>query len=529
MPPKFRELFPCHLLLAAICLVMILPIHTDAALVLPRVFSDHAVLQKSARTPVWGTAVPGEMITIQLGSVSAQAKADGKGAWRAYLDLRQVGEGPFELTVTAPSGSQKLSDILVGQVWLCSGQSNMRYHLDRGTGGKEEAAAANDPKLRFLSVGLKVSATPVPDIKERWATCDPKTAADFSAVGYYVGKCLRESTKEPVGLIDASWAGCCIEAWMPTATLAADPDFQPILERWAKKAADYPARKAEFDQKKAELMAAWEQDAAKAKAEGKPEPEKPGPGPGNPDSLDLPSGLYNGMLLPLVPYGMRGVVWYQGEQNSGRGFQYRKLLPAMIADWRKIWDEGDFPFMIVQIPNVGKPETEPKSSVWAELREAQAMALKLPNTGMVVTIDVGEENQVHPSDKKSVGMRMGRLIEKQVYGLPVQGAVLGPTFKEMKVEGSDVHISYTDAAGLRTRDGQPPTDFAIAGADRKYVWAEAKILGETVVLHSDKVPAPVSARYDWADAPHGNLCNADGLPAAPFRTEDSQTASRNSR
>jgi sialate O-acetylesterase len=223
------------------------------------------------------------------------------------------------------------------------------------------------------------------------------------------------------------------------------------------------------------------------------------------------------------------VVWYQGEQNTGRGFQYRKLLPALIQDWRSLWKQGDFPFLIVQLPNFGKVKPDPTFSLWAELREAQTMALAVPNTFLAVTIDVGEDADVHPKDKKTVGQRLARIAAKNIDKLPLVEHVHGPTFKAMKVEGDAVRIEFEHAQGLKTKDGKAPTDFAICGADRKFVWADAAIDGESVIVRAAKVLNPVAIRYAWADAPHGNLYNADNLPAAPFRTDDFPTASRNNR
>jgi sialate O-acetylesterase len=518
-----------------VLLAAMLPLTALAApvekLAVPRVFSDHAVLQKSARTPVWGWAPAGEEVAVELKGTPASAKATtgAEGNWRVDLDLSAVGEGPFELVITGASGSVTLTDILVGEVWLFSGQSNMRFHLARGTGGEADAAQASDPQLRLLSVGLKISNEPVHDIKQRWTTCDPKTAGEFSAVGYYVGRELRKSVKGPVGLVSICWAGSPIEAWMSPAALAGDPDFLPITEKWAKRVAEYPAKKAEWEANKVELLAKWEADAAAAKAAGQREPVKPGGPNGGPDSLDTPSGLYHGEILAFAPYAMRGVVWYQGEQNSGRGFQYRKLLPALIADWRGLWNQGEFPFIIIGIPNFGKVKPDPGFSMWAELREAQAMAdASVPGTELVCTIDLGEDGDVHPKDKRSVGLRAARVIEKQVYQVTT-AEVFGPVFREMSVENGAIRVKFNHAEGLKAKDGGPLKEFAISGADRKFAWAEAVIEGDTVLLRSEKVPNPVAARYNWADAPHGNLYNAADLPAAPFRTDDFPAQSRDSK
>ncbi|HEY8966830.1 MAG TPA: sialate O-acetylesterase [Candidatus Methylacidiphilales bacterium] len=508
--------------LLAICagLSALLP-SLAGAVTLADVFSDHAVVQRGEQTPVWGTAAPGEKVSIHLGNASAEATADSDGRWKTVLDLGKEGDGPFELTADGPSGKASRTDILVGEVWICAGQSNMHYHLSDTTGGAEEAAQASDPKLRFLNLGMKVAESPTTAVRDKWAVCDPRSAGAFSGVGYHMGRVLRERLDRPVGLVGISWAGTCIEAWMSPEALSSDPDFKPILDRWEKKLADYPAKKAEYEQNRPALLAAWQQEADQAKAEGRPAPSKeslePPHGAG---SLEEPSGLYHGEVTPVAPYGIAGILWYQGEQNVGRAFQYRKLLPALIADWRKLWGRGNAPFVVVQLPNYGKPEAQPRSNNFAELREGQALAaVQVPAAALVVTIDVGEEGNIHPKDKKTVGVRAGKLIAKEFYASPLAEEVRGPTFRELAVEGDALRVRFDHAGGLKTRDGQPPTDFAVAGADGRYVWAQAAIEGDAVVLRAPGVASPASVRYDWAGSPHGNLCNGDGLPAAPFRTD----------
>ncbi|SDU29308.1 sialate O-acetylesterase [Verrucomicrobium sp. GAS474] len=497
------------------------PPSLSEAVTLADIFSDHAVVQRGEKTPVWGTAAPGEKVSVHLGTASAEATAGPDGLWRTALDLRKEEDGPFDLVADGADGKTVRSDILVGEVWICAGQSNMHYHLSDSTGGAEEAAQASDPKLRFLNLGMKVAEAPTTAIRDKWAACDAKSAGAFSGVGYHMGKVLREQLNTPVGLVGISWAGTCIEAWMSPEALSSDVDFKPILDRWERKLADYPAKKAEYDRNRDALLAAWQQEADKAKAEGKPAPSRdslePPHGAG---SLEEPSGLFHGEVTPVAPYGIGGILWYQGEQNVGRAFQYRKLLPALIADWRKLWGRGDFPFVLVQLPNYGKPETQPRSNNFAELREGQAQAAaRLPNAALVVTIDVGEEGNIHPKDKKTVGIRAGRLIAKEFYAAPLPGEVRGPTFRDLAVEGESLRVRFDHAAGLATSDGQPPSDFAVAGADGRYVWAQASIEGDAVVLRAPGIPSPATVRYDWAASPRGNLRNGDGLPAAPFRTD----------
>jgi len=506
-------------ILTTVAFLLISPLASFATVSLPGIFSDHAVLQRAEHVPIWGTAAPGEKIILRIGNASARATAQADGTWTTFVNLKTEKEGPLELTVEGEGNKITLTDILIGEVWLCSGQSNMRLHLSETTGGKEESARAANPRIRLLSVGLNVADKPFARLREKWTVCDPKTAAEFSAVGYYTGKTLQQNLNVPIGLISISWAGTCIEAWMSPQALASDPDFKPITDRWAQKEADYPAKKAAYDQNKDALMAAWRQQVEEAKAKSAREPFPPVP-PAGPLSLERPSGLYYGEISPVAPYRLGGVLWYQGEQNVGRAFQYRKLLPALIADWRSLWTQADLPFVIIQLPNFGKPESQPRSNNFAELREGQALAAaNVPNAALVVIIDAGEEANIHPKDKLTVGVRAGRLIAKDFYRAPISEDVHGPTLAAVTVAGSTLRVRFDHAAGLKTRDGKPPTDFAIAGTDARYVWADATIEGDTVVLKSPSVPAPATVRYDWATAPHGNLCNGDGLPAAPFRTD----------
>ena len=514
-----RPLPRCGRILLTATGLLFSAVSSFATVALHGIFSDHAVLQRAERVPVWGTAAPGEKIALRIGNASARATAQADGSWKAFLNLQTEKEGPFEFVVEGEGNKITLTDILIGEVWLCSGQSNMRFHLSKSAGGEEEATRAANPKIRLLSVGLNVADQPVTRLREKWTVCDPNTAATFSAVGYYTGKTLQQNLNVPIGLISISWAGTVIETWMSPQALASDPDFKPITDRWAQKEAEYPQKKAEYDQNKDALMAAWRQQADEAKAKGLREPFPPAPPPA-PLSLARPSGLYYGEISPVAPYRLGGVLWYQGEQNVGRAFQYRKLLPALIADWRSLWNQSDLPFVIIQLPNFGKPESQPRSNNFAELREGQALtASTVPHTALVVTIDAGEEADIHPKDKKTVGVRSGRLIAKEFYRAPIPEAVRGPTFANATVKDNSLRVRFDHATGLKTRDGKPPAYFAIAGTDGRYVWADATIEGDTVVLKAASVPVPATVRYNWATAPHGNLCNSADLPAAPFRTD----------
>jgi sialate O-acetylesterase len=318
----------------------------------------------------------------------------------------------------------------------------------------------------------------------------------------------------PIGLIHTSWGGTPSEAWTRREILEKEPDAAPILERHDEAVAKYPEAKKEYEQKVEE----WKKTAEQAKSENKPAPQRPWPplGPGHSHS---PSGLYNAMLAPLIPYGIKGAIWYQGETNAGRAYQYRKLFPAMIKNWRNDWGQGDFPFLFVQLANYMAVKPEPVESYWAELREAQLMTLDLPNTGMAVIIDIGEADDIHPRNKQDVGKRLALWSLAKSYGKEL--VYSGPIFKSMTIKNGKAILNFDHVGGgLIARPNEPLKGFAIAGADRKFVWADAKIEGNQIVVSSDKVINPVAVRYAWADNPVCNLYNKEGLPASPFRTDD---------
>jgi len=317
-----------------------------------------------------------------------------------------------------------------------------------------------------------------------------------------------------VGLIHSSWGGTPAESWTSMAGLQSDPMYKHILERWEKVLANYPQAKADFDKK----LDQWKEVAKKAKAEGEKPPDKPRKpwGPGHPWT---PAGLYNAMVSPLVPYAIQGVIWYQGESNADRAWQYRKLFPLMIEDWRASWGQGPFPFLFVQLANWQERQPEPGESDWAELREAQLMTLDLPNTGMAVTIDIGEAEDIHPKNKQEVGRRLALNALANTYGKEV--VYSGPIYKSMKQKGNKIVLSFSHTDhGLEARGGGPLKGFAIAGEDRQFVWANAEIDGTKVVVWSDELAEPVAVRYAWAINPECNLYNGAGLPASPFRTDD---------
>ena len=649
---------------------------------LPAIISDHMVLEKSAKVPIWGKADPGEAVTVTLNGQTAKATADAAGKWTAVLDLKSSAPGPFEMTV---EGKNKLvlADVVVGEVWVASGQSNMEFTVPRGIGAEEEIANSANPLLRQFLVKKNSTSEAVEDTEGTWVAASPETTGGFSAVGYFFGKKLQDDLKVPVGLIHTSWGGTPSEAWTSVEAIDSVPDLKASRERLWATLKDYPVKKQVFidgfgawikengrEDKPVPDAAAFAGEAVSAEgwvpvkipgpvtAQGLPDsgaiwlrkevdiqnktasnlqlslpidgfdsvywngrllkqttyqdfaglgnvrrygpydipaaevkegknvlairlyepvgPAKfsgepkagsislagewqgkaefefpaldaqklaaaPQPPANPPGAQNVASYLFNGMIHPILPYAIRGAIWYQGEANAGRAYQYRTAFPLMITDWRKQWNQGDFPFYFCQLANFMAKKPEAGDSNWAELREAQSLTLKLPNTGQAVLIDIGESGDIHPRNKKDVGDRLALIALARDYkkNLPYSG----PVYDSMKIADGKAVISFKQVADglvakplpetydvksqthetaplLRNSPGSQLEGFAVCGEDKKWVWADAKIHGKTVVVSSDKVPAPVAVRYAWADNPTCNLYNSAGLPASPFRTDD---------
>ncbi len=476
---------------------------------LASIFAEGMVLQRGAPIPVWGTADPGEEVTVSIGGRSARANADSGGRWRATLEPLEAGRG-LEL-LAAGWNRLAVRDVRVGEVWVCSGQSNMEWPVNRSAGAEEEAARPADADLRFLVVPHRVSGEPQQEFDARWVEASPTSVPSFSAVALAFGRELRASLGVPVGLVRATWGGTPAEAWTPRQGLETSEVLRPILERWTKNLAEYPEAMKKFE----EQTAHWKEASSKAKAEGKAEPRAPSAPPG-PEHPHRASGLWNGMVAPLVPFAIRGAIWYQGESNASRAEQYATLFPEMIRRWREAWGQGEFPFLFVQLANF-RPGGKADGVTWAELRDAQRRTLTLPHTAMAVTIDIGEPGDIHPRNKTEVGRRLSLAAKARVYGL---GAIdSGPLFRSDSVEGDALRLHFDHAkGGLVARGGL--AGFEIAGEDRRFVPAQARIDGETVLLRSPEVPRPVAARYAWADDPPVSLFNKAGLPASSFSTKD---------
>jgi len=630
---------------------------------LPAIFGDHMVLQCNMPVPIWGWAKPNEEVAVILkGKKPLVTKANEQGRWMVKLPPQPAG-GPHELIIRTREETIRFRDVLFGEVWVCSGQSNMEWPVAWAQNAKEEIATANFPQIRFFVVEKSIALEPQTDCKGRWVVCSPETIGGFSAVGYFFGREIHQRLKVPVGLIGTYWGGTPAEAWTELKALESDPDFKPILERlprdretlrrlqeqyeqalaeWNRKiilrdpgnkGEEMGWAKPEFDDSDWATMelprifersmnidgAVWfrkvvnipenwagkdlvlslgpidDYDTTYFNGEriGSTGPETPNswtvprrykvpgklvkPGAnliavrvfdmlenggftGLPDQMRLelaegrgepislagswkfkvefardasklpprpqppinnwtPTGLFNAMVAPLIPYAIRGVIWYQGESNVARAYQYRKLFPALINSWRKAWGQGDFPFLFVQLANYLERRQEPTESAWAELREAQLLTLKtVPNTGMAVAIDIGEANDIHPRNKQDVGKRLALAALAIAYGQKI--VYSGPIYRSMKIEGNKIRLFFDHVGSGLVAKGDKLVGFAIAGKDRKFVWANAKIEGNTVVVWNEQVPEPVAVRYAWADNPECNLYNKEGLPASPFRTDD---------
>ena len=634
----------------------------DPALpLLAPLFSDHAVLQRDRPASVWGWAKPGVPVSVTLGdSAAITATAGTDGRWQASLAPHAAG-GPYTLTASAGARSVTAKDVLIGDVWLCSGQSNMEFPVAAAKDPVIEKAAANFPHIRHIGIGRLIAGEPQKTHAGAWTVCSPETVSQYTAAGYYFARKLHQDLRIPIGLVNSSYGGTRAECWLSAEALRAIPEFAPKADAFIDLVArsraqrestgkDYDTLVREWyqanDPGSAGEPAAWAapeaattdgwsdvtlpnklKSGAKAvpaeftgtvwlrrdfdvppEAAGKagmlnlirvkdmnaawingrsigdsesvnwlrkqrvpagllqagrntvairlvcldgecgltgaaadlaltPEGQPPlplagtwrlrlgtsfaaaPPVPVRFDRVPGPTSLYNGMIAPLLPLTITGTLWYQGEANTDAAYSYRSLLPALIRDWRGRFAQGDTPFLIVQLPNHMGRNAKPESSAWAELREAQALTARdVPGGGLAVTIDIGEAMDIHPKNKQDVGLRLALLAESQLYKLPVAGS--GPRFRTQTIEGSAIRLAFDATDALTSSDGAPLTGFAVAGADKRFHWAEARIDGGSIVVSATGAPTPVAVRYAWASNPACNLTDASGLPAAPFRTDD---------
>jgi len=467
-------------------------------------FGNGVVLQQKKPVPVWGTARDGEKVTVNFQGHEISTVAHD-GQWRVTLPPLDAG-GPFTLVIHGDN-TIVCTNVLVGEVWLCSGQSNMAFKLYRAATAAAAIAASTDNQLRFFQVFHEAADEPRTDVTGDWQTSSPVTSSNFSAVAYFFGRDLRKALGVPVGLIDTSVGGTPIRAWISRPALAADPKLQTVLT-------DYETSVKEFDPAKAEAEFADAQKEfalkkSRAEAEGRPAPTPPRKGVNPARRSNRPACLYNGLIAPLVPYALAGVIWYQGEADSSRGAQYQILFPTLIRSWRAAWAEGDFPFLFVQVAPYH--ETKP------EIREAQMLTVKrVPFTAMAVTADVGENLNIHPLQKEPVGDRLALAARVLAYGEKIE--YIGPAYASMNVVSNSAVLNFSHADGLAAH-GDKVRGFTIAGADGIFFPAEALIESNTVAVHAPEVSQPVAVRYGWANTPNVNLFNSAGLPASPFRTD----------
>ena len=457
-------------------------------------FASDMVLQREIEDPIWGWTEPGKQVTVSMNGKTATATADSAGKWTAKIGPFEAG-GPYELTVSGPE-QVKLTNVMVGDVWVCSGQSNMEMGIAIAYDKDHEIAAANYPNLRLFTVPKHVAYEPQSEFgknarqpeEAKWLTCTPKNImvgdwGGFSAVAYFFGRDLHEKLNVPIGLVHTSWGGTIAEAWTDAPSLSKMPDFKDAVEK--------------IEQTKAPL---------------------PGPNgrPGAANNPNQPTVLYNGMIAPLTPMAIKGAIWYQGESNAGRARQYQTLLPTMIRDWRGRFTstDNDFPFFIVQLAGFMAVDAEPKDSQWADLREAQFMtAQKVGHSAIASAIDLGNTTDIHPKNKQEVGYRLALDALAIAYEQKVEYS--GPVFKSAEVKGKSVVIHFDHAEGGLAGN---PKGFAIAGEDKKFVWANAKAQGNTVTVSAPAVEHPTSVEYAWSNNPdQANLYNKAGLPAVPFR------------
>jgi sialate O-acetylesterase len=473
-------------------------------------FTDHAVLQREIAVPVWGKAEPGTKVTVQFAGQEQSATADKAGKWSVKLEPLATSAEGREMVVKSDAETASIKNILVGEVWICSGQSNMAWSLKQTVGGDAAIAAAGDSQLRLFNATSRAFDQPQETIGGQWAVDSSASATGFSGVAYYFGKSLRAKLGVPVGLIRSAVGGTVAEAWTPQVDLEANPTLKPLIEQQAARLAAHPAQVAAWKKIEAEQLKQWEADVAKAKAANKPEPRKP-LGPQDPaTNVNRPFGLYNGSIAPLVPYAMRGAIWYQGESNSSRGTEYQTLFPAMITGWRKAWGQADFPFLFVQIT--------PHQAMSPNIREAQRLTVQTTqNTAMAVTIDVGHPTDIHPQQKQPVGERLALAALALAYGEKL--VYSGPDYDSISVSGNKATLGFKHVGGGLVASEGGLKGFTIAGTDGKFVPANAEIVGDTVVVSSSEVSTPVQVQYAWANVPVGTLWNKDGLPASPFQSD----------
>lgn len=512
----FLTLSPLYAIVLVLASVFALPTFADIRL--PKIFGDHMVLQRDSPLPIWGWAEPGEQVIVEfLGQIDSTS-ANAQGEWKVELPPAQAG-GPHVLTVTG-TNSIKMQNVLVGEVWLCSGQSNMEMGVSLCLNPEAEIAAANHPQIRLFQIPKKLSAEPQTDIEADWNLCTPETIAKggwggFSAAAYYFGRHLQRELDVPIGLIQAAWGGTRIEPWIPPTGFAAVPAVHDIYEQLQLQNPRSDLYKARLGDVLDEVED-WLNAARAARQSEEPVSKMPTYPPEllPPNDPQQPAVLYNAMIHPLVPFALRGAIWYQGESNHTEGMLYTEKMKALIGGWRGLWPNGEFPFYYVQIApySYGGEASDVLPKFW----EAQTTALEIPHTGMAVIHDVGDLNDIHPKNKQEVGRRLALVALAKTYNQEV--IYSGPLYRSMQIKGDKIHLRFDHGDGLKTRDGATPNHFAVINQERGgFVKANAKIVGDEVVVSAPGVEYPVAVRFAWHKLAEPNLVNAAGLPTAPFR------------
>ena len=518
-----------RLLLLATAVLSAMPAAADVRL--PKIFTDNMMLQRDQPVRVWGWADAGEAVSIALSGKSAAARADATGRWAVELPALKSGEN-LELTVKGKN-TLTLKNVLIGDIWVCSGQSNMEMGLGGCLGFQEDLKAADLPKIRRIKIDHQQAGVPGLDAPAvtQWQVCSPQMDAGLTAVGFYFAREIFQKTGVPIGLVDSNWGGTPIEPWVATEGLALVDELKPQFAARQEAIKDYQTNRLP---KALAEMEAWIAQTKKQLASGTPATQPPAipPNPGG----EGWSGMYNAMIAPFSHMPIKGALWYQGESNGGEGNTYYDKMRALIGGWRKVWGQGDFPFYFVQLAGFQAPSEDPAGgNGWAKLREAQTKSLTIPNTGMAVIIDtvpLAERDDIHPRNKYDVGMRLARWSLNRDYGKK-DLEVSGPLFKALKIEGDKARLAFDHiGTGLIVgkKEGRNPAveitggklkRFAIAGADKKWFWADAVIVNNTITVTSPQVKEPVAVRYAFQMNPDGaNLYNREGLPASPFRTDD---------
>lgn len=478
------------------------------------VFGDGMVLQRDKPVNVWGWESPGTTVRVSFAGQIVSTVAATDSLWMVTLSPMAAG-GPYELSAIG-SSNYRCTDVYVGEVWLASGQSNMEFRLDRSVEG-ESALTASDSLLRLCTVPRALSETPQIDGSATWARSGDRSTGRFSAAAYWFGRMLRDSLRVPVGIIHSSWGGTAAEGWMPREALEKEPAFRSILERWEENLRTFPEKMAEYQRRKPEIDTKWLKDSAEAIAAHRAPPARPAP-PKGPGNRDTPTGQWNAMIHPWLSTTLRGFIWYQGESNATRSTQYRTLFPELIRGWREGWKDSTLPFYFVQLPNLER-NLDLRKEGWPDLRDAQRVTLNVPRTGMAITIDVGDPMDLHPRVKRPVGERLARLALHHTYGWS-HVIPSGPLYQGYQIDGARIRVTFTElGGGLRRRTEGQLVGFLVAGEDRVFRPANARIDGNEVVVWRDDIAHPKAVRYAWAENPDASLMNAAGLPASPFRTD----------